>query len=312
MAYRRNFNLVLALVSVALLFVGAVSAEAAAKPKSKSRNRQRAVRLAPLPLEQTAQAYLLVDATSGAVLTANNPYQPLIPASLTKIMTLRLTFAALRSGRIHLADQVTVSKNAWGGRRPLKGSSLMFLQPGRAVTVRQLIEGAAVASANDACVALAEHIAGSMPDFVAEMNAEAGKLGLATARFYDPHGLSTGNRISAADMARLALSMLRDYPEYLEYASKPYMTYMGIAQRNHLRLLDKVDGVDGFKTGYLSMFGYNVVVTAMRGDKRLLAVVMGTPPRVNGRLGGRVRDQLAAKLLNTGFDGMQLAASKQL
>jgi D-alanyl-D-alanine carboxypeptidase (penicillin-binding protein 5/6) len=188
----------------------------------------------------------------------------------------------------------------------------MFLQPGHEVTVDQLLQGAAVASANDACVALAEHISGSLPAFVAEMNEEAKRLGLESAEFHDPHGLSLENRISAADMARLALAMLRDYPEYLSYASQPMMSYKGIKQYNHLRLLKTVDGVDGFKTGYLSQVGYNVVVTAMRGDRRLLAVVMGTPRRVNGRNGAPVRDRLAAKLLNTGFGEMTFASTNDL
>lgn len=314
MLLRRYFKLLLtALLLVAFAAAPAVS-EAGQKRRVKSkRYRHRVVRVTPLPpLEETAQAYLLVDASSGSVLAASNPHAPLIPASLTKVMTLRLTFKALREGRIHLDDNVAVSKRAWGGRRPLKGSSIMFLQPGAPVTVRQLIEGAAVASANDACVALAEHIGGSLEGFVDMMNAEARALGLDSAEFHDPHGLSLHNRISAADMARLSLAMLRDYPEYLDYASKPTVTYKGITQRNHLRMLDKVDGVDGFKTGYLSKFGYNVVVTASRGDKRLLAVVMGTPPRVNGHQGQRVRDQLATKLLDNGFAGVTVADAQRL
>lgn len=310
---RRYFKL---LLTVMLLFVFALPglSEAAQKRRAKSkRYRHQAVRVTPLPpLEETAQAYLLVDAASGSVLAASNPHAPLVPASLTKVMTLRLAFQALNEGRIHLDDKVSVSKRAWGGRRPLKGSSIMFLQPGHPVTVRQLIDGAAVASANDACVALAEHIGGSLEGFVEMMNSEARSLGLDSAEFHDPHGLSLQNRISAADMARLSLAMLRDYPEYLDYASKPTVTYKGITQRNHLRLLDKVDGVDGFKTGYLSKFGYNVVVTAARDNRRLLAVVMGTPPRVNGHQGQRVRDQLAAKLLDTGFAGVQIADAQRL
>lgn len=310
----RNFKRIVTVALVAGVVALPQGAFAGAKRKKKAhRHRPRVVRVTPLPpLEETAQAYLLVDVASGEVLAANNPHAALVPASLTKVMTLRLAFAAVREGRIGLDDDVTVSRRAWGGRRPLKGTSIMFLQPGKPVTVRQLIEGAAVASANDACVALAEHIAGSVEAFVEEMNAEARRLGLDSAEFHDPHGLSLANRISAADMARLSLAMLRDYPEYLDYASRPTVTYKGITQRNHLRLLDQVDGVDGFKTGYLSKFGYNVVVTASRGDKRMLAVVMGTPPRVNGHQGQRVRDQLAAKLLDTGFAGVQVADSQRL
>ncbi len=255
-------------------------------------------------LENTAQAYLLVDTATGTVLESKNPHKVLVPASLTKVMTLRLALKALKEGKIAKDDSVKVSNRAWGGRQPLKGTSIMFLQPNKPVTVEQLIEGAAVASANDACVALAEHISGSVENFVIEMNLEAKRLGLETARFYDPHGLSMSNKISAADMARLGLSMLRDYPEYLEYASRPMMSYIGIKQYNHLRIMRTVDGVDGFKTGYLSRFGYNIVATAERDGRRLLTVVLGTPRRVNGQGGQKVRDQLAAKLLNTGFENV--------
>jgi serine-type D-Ala-D-Ala carboxypeptidase (penicillin-binding protein 5/6) len=253
------------------------------------------------PLEETARAYLLIDAATGEVLRARNPHEPLVPASLTKVMTLRLVFRALENGDIQLSDRVPVSVRAWGGRAPLRGTSLMFLQPGMPVTVEQLIEGMAVASGNDASVALAEHIAGSLSAFVQMMNTEAKRLGLHTAVFHDPHGLSANNRISAADMARLALSMVRDYPLYLDYASRRMMDYNNIKQYSSLRLLGRFDGVDGLKTGFLSNSGYNVAVTAKRDERRLLAVVMGTPRRVLGQRGGQVRDQLAAELLTDGF-----------
>ncbi len=257
----------------------------------------------PLPdLEDTARAYLLVDSTSGEVLKAHNAQEALVPASLTKVMTLRLVFSALARGELSRDENVSVSKRAWGARAPIRGTSMMFLQPGKPVTVDQLIEGIAVASANDAAVALAERIAGSHEKFVAMMNAEALRLGLPTAKFHDAHGLSPKNRISAADMARLAMSVLRDYPQYLDYASREWMSYNNIRQRNTMRLLGRLEGVDGLKTGYLSTTGYNVVVTAKRGDRRLVAVVLGTPRRVAGRRGGRVRDMLAAELLTAGFE----------
>lgn len=290
-------------MAASLLVMGLPIRAEAGRHEGRPRPASRYARTTHLPpLESVARSYLLVDAGTGEVLEAKNPHEALVPASLTKVMTLRLVFRALREGKIHLHDLVDVSRNAWGGRRPLRGTSLMFIQPGRSVTVEQLITGMAVASANDAAVALAEHVAGDVATFVKRMNAEAAGLGLKSAAFHDPHGLSLENRISAADMARLALAMLRDYPEYLNYASKPYVTYGGITQRNHLRLLGQVEGVDGFKTGFLAKAGFNTVVTARRGDKRLLAVVMGTPRRIAGRRGGKVRDALAAKLLSMGFD----------
>ena len=262
-----------------------------------------------LPLEETARAYLLVDTDTGEVLRAKNPHEALIPASLTKVMALRVAFRALREGRVGLQDSVTVSVRAWGFRPPLRGTSLIFLQPGKPATVEQLIEGMAVASGNDASVALAEHIAGSVTAFVEMMNQEAERLGLRSARFYDPHGLSPQNRISGADMLRLALATMRDYPEILDYASRPSITYNDITQYNNLRLVGRFEGVDGLKTGFLSASGFNVVATAKRGDRRLMTVVMGTPRRINGQRGGHVRDRLASELLTMGFESLHAATN---
>ncbi len=255
-----------------------------------------------LTVSEPAGAYMLVDADSGEVLASANPHEPLIPASLTKVMTLRLVFKALAEGKIAKNDVVPVSVRAWGYRRPLRGTSLMFLQPGMPVTIDQLIEGMSVASANDASVALAEHIGGSLAAFVEMMNEEAAELGLTSARFHDPHGLSPKNRISAADMARLAMSMMREFPEYIDYANRTWMTYNNIKQRNHLfRLFRQVEGANGMKTGYTSKAGYSIVASAERGERRLLTVVMGMPRRVDGKRGSYSRDRLAASLFEAGF-----------
>lgn len=261
------------------------------------------------PIDHPSRAFLLVDSATGNVLASKNPHEPLIPASLTKVMTLRLVFKALHEGRIHLTDTVPVSVRAWGYRRPLRGTSLMFLEPGRPVTVDQLIEGMAVSSANDASVALAEYLGGSIAGFADMMNAEAARLGLTTAVFHDPHGLSHDNRISAADMARLAMSLLRDYPEYTDYAARPTINYNDILQYNNMRrFFRSMEGGDGLKTGFLSISGYSVVATAVRNEQRLVAVVLNTPRRVNGRRGDYSRDELAADLLQRGFTYTQTAS----
>ncbi len=253
-----------------------------------------------LPFPTDAEATLLADAETGQVLAGRNADQALPLASVTKLMTLRLVFKALRAGTITLDQKVTVSAHVETHLPPY--SSRMFLEAGDEVTVRQLIYGAAVPSGNDACIALAELLAGTEKDFVQQMNAEAASLGLTSAHFVDPHGYSAGDRMSARDVARLAVLYLRESPEALAYHSTQESTYAGITQYNHNILIFTYAGCDGLKTGYTSEAGFNLVATAKRGESRLIAIVLGVPTDVPGWWSGSdYRDDLVARILDWGF-----------
>lgn len=242
-----------------------------------------------------------MDAASGQVLFYQNGDEPLVPASLVKIMTLRLAWKALKEGKVKPDDIVTVSQNAWASNPKLAGSSLMFLNVGDKVKFMDIMRGIAIPSGNDATIALAEHLAGSVDVFVQQMNQEAQRLGLKTVRYVDTHGLSPENRISPLDMANLARIYISEFPEALQLHSTKEFAYGGLRpQLNRNGLLWSYPGADGLKTGHTEEAGYNLVVTAKRGDMRLIAVIMGTqdkPPRS----GEKIREEQATALLNYGF-----------
>lgn len=231
--------------------------------------------LMPAPPQIAATSYILIDANSGKVIVENKSEERLAPASLTKIMTAYVANYELQEGNIRMDDQVVVSNNAWAQKFP--GSSVMFLEPGKPVTVEQLLKGVDIASGNDATVALAEHIAGSERAFVDLMNQHAQLLGLKNSHFVNPHGLTHDDHYSSAkDMATLAQAVIRDYPEgYKIYAEKEFV-YNNIRQPNRNRLLWRDSTIDGLKTGHTDKAGYCLVASAVRDDMRLIAVVMGT------------------------------------
>lgn len=242
----------------------------------------------------SAKSYLLMDFHSGKVLASSNPDMKLPPASLTKMMTVYIMDSELAQGNIHLDDQVTVSENAWAKNFP--ESSKMFIEPRKPVTVDQLRKGIIIQSGNDASVAVAEHIAGSEDSFVQLMNQYAQKLQLENTHFVNSMGLPDPDHYSTAgDLAKLAIDIIRDYPDsYKIYAMKSY-TYNGITQSNRNRLLwDKSLHVDGLKTGHTKEAGYCLVSSAIKDDMRLVAVVMGTKS-------DQARKQESKKLLNWGF-----------
>lgn len=258
------------------------------------------------PFALQVKSAILMDAGSGQVLMEQNADVPLPTASLTKVMTLRLAFKAIKSGKISLDQEVVVSPNAWAGRWP--GSSLMFLNTGDRVKVRDLLYGITVDSGNDACIALAETIGGTVDGFVAQMNQEAADLGLKTAHFEDPHGLSPNDVISAREMAVLAQKYIQDFPEALEYHKTKEFTYgtdintgKPITQKNRNGLLWSYPDADGLKTGHTSDAGFNLVGTARRGDMRLIGVVLGTPEKVGNLTGEAYREQAVSSMFNWGF-----------
>jgi len=248
-----------------------------------------------------ARAWILVDATSGARLTSHQPAARLEPASLTKLMTAYVAFTALKENRIKQADAVVVSPAAF--KAPGKLGSRMFLEPGRAVTVDQLLQGMLTASANDAAVALAEHSAGNVDAFVARMNAEALRLGMKNTQFANPTGQSDAQHYSSAeDLAVLALQLSAEYPQHASLFAQREFSYNNVTHSNSNRLLWVDPHVDGMKTGQLAAAGWSMVASAARvqGEgqrtfqRRLVAVVLGT-------LNDGARMQETLRLLNYGY-----------
>jgi D-alanyl-D-alanine carboxypeptidase (penicillin-binding protein 5/6) len=262
----------------------------------------------PLAAAQTepaiaAASWLLLDHASGAPLVAHNADERRDPASLTKLMTAYLVFAALRDRTLTPSQPVPVSDRAWRAE-----GSRMFIEPRRAVSVDELLHGMIVQSGNDAAIALAEVVAGSEPAFAERMNAEAKRLGLLNTRFANATGLSGPQHYSTAnDLGRLASALIRDFPEYYRlYALKEYR-YNSITQPNRNRLLWIDPNVDGVKTGHTETAGWCLVASAKRGERRLVAVVLGAASDA-------ARTGESLKLLNHGFqafDTVQLYASGQ-
>ena len=250
-----------------------------------------------------AKAYVLVDALSGQTLVAQNVDEPREPASLTKLMTAYLAFGALRDKQMLPSQMVTVSEKAWRTE-----GSRMFIDPRKAVSVDELLRGEIVQSGNDAAVALAEAVAGSEPAFVERMNREAARLGMKNTHFVNATGLSAPQQVStAADLARIAAAVIRDFPEYYPLYSIKEYRYNNITQSNRNRLLWSDPYVDGMKTGFTDAAGYCLVASAKRGPRRLLSVVLGA-----GSDAARASE--SQKLLNYGFqffDTVQLYQSGQ-
>jgi len=237
-----------------------------------------------------ANGYVLMDANTGMIIAHKNMHQKMQPASLTKLMTLYLTFEALKNGQIHLTDKVRVSKTAWA-----TGGSRMFLNEGSLVTVQKLIDGIIVASGNDACTALAQYVGGNQATFVEMMNATAQQLGMKGTHYVDPTGLpKPGHHTTPYDMALLTHAIINNFPQYYPFFKQGWINYNGIKQPNRNRLLWRDPSVDGLKTGHTEEAGYCLIASALRHGMRLISVVMGTPTDAS-----RANDSEA--LLNWGF-----------
>ncbi|MDO6488797.1 serine hydrolase [Colwellia sp. 6_MG-2023] len=253
-----------------------------------------AITIIPEAPQINAKGYILMDFTTGKVIAQSNADMQLAPASLTKMMTSYIIGKELKSGNISNDDKVTISENAWAKNFP--DSSKMFIEVGTEVSVELLNKGIIIASGNDACVAMAEHIAGSEGAFADLMNAHAEQLGMSSSFFENSHGLDSSSHMTTPrDMATLAGAIIRDVPdEYALYKQKSF-TYNNIKQYNRNSLLwDKSLNVDGMKTGHTSNAGYSLVTSATKGNMRLITVVMGTESE-------RARKVESKKLLNYGF-----------
>ena len=253
------------------------------------------------PPEIEAQSVVLLDHATGEYILLKNPDEPRVPASLIKLLTLKLIWEAVQEGSASLDHTVTVSERAWR-----TGGSKMFIRVDTEVPLGELLKGIIIASGNDACVAAAEYLEGSVEAFVARMNDKAKELGLKNTRAVDPHGLSDDNVTTARDMALLSSLYIRDHPEALALHSTREFTYGApgetpITQQNRNLLLASYEGVDGLKTGYTEAAGFNMVVTARQGETRLVGVVLGVPgesiPQGEAR-----RGQEVTRLLDFGFD----------
>jgi D-alanyl-D-alanine carboxypeptidase (penicillin-binding protein 5/6) len=244
----------------------------------------------PHPFEVNASGAVLLDFKSGEFIYGQNSQKQIKPASLVKILTLFLVFDAVKSGQVRLEDNVLISKKAWRTR-----GSKMFIEVGTQVPLVELIKGIAVASGNDACVAVAEFLQGSEQAFVEKMNEKLRELGILHTHFRTVSGWPAPDQYTTAfDMALLARAYVRTHPEALHYHKLKEFTSEGISQLNRNRLLWRDPSIDGLKTGYISKAGYHLLATAQREDQRFIAVVMGAK-------NPRVREREALRLLNYGF-----------
>lgn len=267
MKYRQPFSLLALITILATVFI--TSSSFARKP---------------------VQAYIVINAENGAILVQSKATKTTYPASLTKVMTLLVLFEKLDQGHIKLNQQFFVSRHA--ASMP---STKIGLKRGDKITVEDAIEALIVHSANDVAVVIAENIAGSEAGFVQLMNAKGKQIGLTQTTFANASGLPHFRQVTtASDMAKLGLAVFREYPEYYQYFATKSFHYNNRHFFNHNTLLQKYDGADGLKTGYIRASGYNLITSAKQGSNRLIVVVMGAQSSVQ-------RHQKMVQLLNTGF-----------
>jgi len=248
------------------------------------------------PRVAQAEALLVVEADTGKVLQADNATYPWYPASVTKLMTAYVTLKAVKDGRMSLDTLLTVSPVA-ASQSPSK----MGFRPGTQLTVDNALKMMLVKSANDMAVVLAEGVGGSIDGFSAQMNQTAQRLGMTQTSYVNPNGLPADGQItSARDLAILARAIIRDLPEYEYFVHIPSIRYGRKVTQNFNKLIGRYPGADGFKTGFICASGYNLVASATRNGKRLIAVVLGASS-------GQMRAVRAAQLLERGFANNSLA-----
>ncbi len=236
------------------------------------------------------KGWMLMDAYSGKILASQSPDARLAPASLTKMMTAYIISSALHQGRLHLDDKVVISEKAWR-----TGGSKMFVKVGDSVSVRDLLQGIIVESGNDACIAMAEHLAGSEEAFVELMNQQAKLLGMNNTHFMDSTGMPNPDHYATPrDMTILARAIIFNFPDDYKTYSQKWFTYNNIKQPNRNRLLWRDNTVDGIKTGHTDDAGFCLVASASRNNMRLISVIMGAPS-------DKVRADDSQKLLDYGY-----------
>lgn len=243
---------------------------------------------------------IIMDHDSGAVLFEKDARRPVAPASMTKIVTAELVFDAIREGRITPDTQFTVSEEAWRRGGAKSGSSTMFLKLGSSVSVRDLLKGVIIQSGNDACIVLAEGLAGSETAFAEMMTQHARALGMDSASFRNATGWpDPGHEISLHDLAKFAQRSIEEYPEFYSLYSEDDFTWNGITQSNRNPLLGRFTGADGLKTGHTEASGYGLVGSAKRGDERRIVVVNGLGSKAERR-------SESVRLMRAAFDSFQV------
>ena len=248
-------------------------------------------------LKLNSKAAVLIEVESGTILYEKKPDQPLPPASLTKLMLLLLAMEDLEAGRVEQGSTVTISERAW---RTGADESQMFLNVGQQVSFSELLKGIAIVSANDACIAVAEHLSGSVEVFVQRMNRRAAELGLENSRFSNVHGLDDSEHyMSALDVAHLASYLIRHHPEALALSSEEEFTFNNIRQFNYNTLLNRYPGLDGLKTGSTPKAGCCLASTAEQQGMRLIGVTMNAESK-------SLRHSDSIALLDYGFRNYEL------
>ncbi|MEN0079548.1 MAG: D-alanyl-D-alanine carboxypeptidase family protein [Pseudomonadota bacterium] len=249
--------------------------------------------------ESQATHAVILDHATGEVLWEKNGRDLMIPASMTKMMTAHLVFERVKSGEISLTDRITVSETAWREGGWASGGSTMGLAIGDEPTVEELLRGVIILSGNDACIALAEGISGTEAAFAREMTALAQSMGLQSAAFLNSTGLDDpGHRISALDLAKLAQATIAAFPEYYRLYAEDAYEWRGISQPNRNPLLGRMEGVDGLKTGHLSVSGYGLTASAERSGVRRIIVL-------NGMENQAARAQEAERLMRLAFTAFE-------
>ncbi|TNE43968.1 MAG: D-alanyl-D-alanine carboxypeptidase [Sphingomonadales bacterium] len=251
-------------------------------------------RFVPPPADEIPIA-MLVDLSSGQILHSRNADRRFMPASITKAMTTYLAFELVEEGRLQFGQRVTFSRNAF--RDWHRQGSTMFLGEGDQVTVAQLLRGITTVSANDASVALAEGAAGSLPNWIALMNAKAREIGMTNSHFGSPNGFPDEGHtfVTARDLVRLGQALVQDHPQlYAQFIGHREYTYGGITQSNHDPLIGEVRGADGIKTGFTNEAGYGYLGSASRNGRRLVMVVAGADR-------ARTRNRAARNYIEWGF-----------
>lgn len=248
-----------------------------------------------LAIETTAKNVLVMDYDTGEYLYEKDAYTPIPPASMSKLMTIYLLFSKIKDGSLSLEDTFTVSENAWRKGGAASGSSTMFLPIGSSVSVEDLIRGILIQSGNDACIVVAENIAGSEEDFAVMMNEKARELGLKNSHFENSTGWpAPEHKMSVEDLAILARHIIKEFPELYPIFSEKTFTYHNIVQGNRNPLLYTMSDADGLKTGHTEEAGFCLTASAKRGDRRIISVM-------SGMSSNKERSEEAEKIMNWAF-----------
>ena len=246
-------------------------------------------------IEIAAREFILVDFQTGTILDKQNSSESMPPSSMSKLMTAYMVFEAIHSGALSLDDEFMVSENAWRQGGAASGGSTMFLEPNSRVRVEDLLRGIIIQSGNDACIVVAENMAGSEEAFADEMTERARDLGLTGSNFANATGLPDPNHyMTAEDLALLARLVITDFPEYYSLYKETEFTFNEIKQFNRNPLLYRPGGADGLKTGHTDAAGYGLTASAVRDGRRLILVA-------NGMASTQARSEETAKLMDWGF-----------